>query len=626
MSSLRRSSQTWVVKGLLFLLGMTFVVWGVGGYLDKKANEPVARINEFVVSKQEFSRSYDNEFNRLRQMTNGQIDKKMADTLGLKQQVLGNLIQRYLLLSISRQLNMSVPVGYLQQRITNEPFFQNKGRFDNERYQQVLRQSNLTPQEYESGLTSDLATDQLKRLASMVITVPQLLLDSNYLMEQEQRAADRLLIDPAALLPTIQASDEQLEQFRTNHSGQFMTPMRFKVRYLLLDASSVRQGLTVSGGEIEEYYAEHEENYQRRESRQVRHILVRSEDKLKSVQARLAAGESFESVAKTASEDSSAAQGGDLGWLSAGVMVPEFDQVAFSLSVGQLSQPVKTSYGHHLIRVDALRAAEVVPLSKVGEEIRQILLDQKAQEAVYEHSLKLEDRLAGGGDLTTIANDFHIREQSSDWLTDGKGQEESAETVEQLPKFLEMARTTAVGEASPLFELPGNRFAVLQVVDREEARLPELATIRAAVEQAYKMDTARDQARKLLEQAIKALQQNQSWQQVAQSHPSLRTDRTPLLRDGSGDGSVNSDTIRALFKLTSDRPLYPTLISDGPDLVLLRLVTIQKANVADRTESQRQELNQRLLATQGNEQAMGWMQSWRKQAKIELDNKSLEQF
>ncbi|MBF0125330.1 MAG: SurA N-terminal domain-containing protein [Magnetococcales bacterium] len=628
MSSLRRSSKTWVVKGLLFLLGMTFVVWGVGGYLDQKANEPVVRVNEFAVSQQEFARLYDADFDRLRQMTNGQIDKKMAEALGLKQQVLSNLINRYLLLSVTRQLGMSVPLSYLQQRISGEVIFHSKGRFDPERYQQVLRQSHLTAQEYESGLTSDLAVDQLRRLANVVVATPQLLLENNYLMEQEQRRADRISLDPTALLAAIQVNDEQLEQFRSSHSTQFMTPVRFKVRYVLLDAASMRQGVSVSDAEMEEYYTEHEDSYRRRESRHVRHILARSEEKLKQIQSRLAAGESFESVAKTASEDTTAAQGGDLGWLSTGVMVPEFDQAAFALPKGEVSQPVKSSYGYHLIRIDDIRPAETTPLAQVREEIRQTLLEQKAQEAVYNHSIKLEDRLAGGGDLASIAHDFQLKEQSSDWLSDQQGQEEAA-AVEQSPKFLEMARTTAVGQMSPLFELPNNRFVALQVVERQEARLPELAEIRDRVTSSFKMDAAQRQARTLLEEAVKALQQNQPWQQVVTMHPAFQADQTPLLRDGShpdgtGDVTMNPEMMRLLFKLTLEKPLHPTPINDGTRLVLLRLATIQKADVAAMTEPQRRELSQRLAITQGEEQSAAWLQTWRKQAKIEFNSQLLE--
>ncbi|MBF0613615.1 MAG: hypothetical protein G8237_00690 [Magnetococcales bacterium] len=629
LNAIRRSAQSIVIKGLLVLLTLSFMAWGVESYINVNAQLPVVEASGWNIGPQEFSQAHDEEFERLKEQFNGALDKKTADQLGLKQRTLQALINRHLILTAARDLRLTVSPNTLRQRINSSPAFQVDGQFNKEQYERILRQNRLTPKSFEAQLQADMVSDQIRRAITTPIAIPKALRNDIYRMDNERRAIVTLQLDPKELEPAIQPADAELQAYRDQHPAPFMTKAKVKLRYALLTADSVRDMVKVSDEELKEFYQDHIREYRKEENRQVRHILARIDDKnsaevaqekIAKATAKLKAGETFENVAKELSDDVSAAQGGDLGLFGPGVMVPEFDQVAFSLEKGKVSDPVTTPFGIHLIRVDQIQAGEVKPLENVSAEIRGRIVEHKAKDLVYERSVTFEDQLAASGNLKTIANDLNLRYRETDFLA---RDEPGLSGVELDAKFLETAFSTPKGSLSPLVELANGQFLALEVVDREEPSPKPMEQIKEELTKATIADKARNSARQIMEQVVKALGEGKSIDELKAMHDKLRVvTPAPFLRTGA-ETEPGARIREAAFKLHPDKPNHGEILDEAGHLSAIRLVQIHETT-PDQAKEPDQEWLTKMERIMGQDQLFGYLNGLWSRANIRVHQEVLD--
>ncbi|MBF0190423.1 MAG: SurA N-terminal domain-containing protein [Magnetococcales bacterium] len=631
LNVMRRSAKSILIKMLLVLLALSFMVWGVESYVSSRSQLPVVEAKGWSIGPQEFSEAYEQEFQRLRERFGGSLDKKTAEMLGLKQRTLHSLINRYLILSASRDLRLTVSPNGLRQRIESTPAFQVDGKFTMERYELVLRNNRLSAREFESQLTSDIVSDQIRRTVTTPTTLPKALVDNLMRMENEKRSVLVFSLDPKDLEAGIPSTDEALETFLKNNQARFMTKAKVKLRYALLNSDSVRDAVQVTPEEIREFYDEHIKEYSKGETRKARHILARIDDKTDAAAAnekirkateRLKAGEAFETVAKELSDDSSAAQGGDLGEFGPGVMVPAFEQVAFALEAGKVSEPVTTAFGIHLIRVDQIHPAETKPLEKVSTEIRGRIVENKAKDLVYDRSGTFEDQLAASGNLKSISSDLNLRYKETDFLA----QDDAARSgVELDPKFLEAAFSTAKGSVSPLVELSNNQFVALEVVDRQEPAPKTLEQSKEDVVKAFITEKAGEEARTHMNAVLKLLQEGKPVAEITAVHAKIRSvTPPPFLREGAE--KEPTPKIREVgFKLHPDKPNHPEIVEDEGRLVAVRLLKIVEPS-PEELKTAAKEFLPKLEESLGQEQLIAYLNGLWNQSNIQINQSMLDRF
>lgn len=630
LNVMRRSATSWIVKLLLFLLAMSFGVWGVGDYIQRQQNEPVAEVENYGISPVEFANAYDRDYNRLRQASGGAIDKKAAEAFGLKQQTLQRLIERHLISMTGHELRMRAPPERIRASIANNPAFVRDGRFDMEQYNIVLRNNRLSPQEYERQLASDLALEQIERALRTVVEVPRPVVEILYRMFREKRSVSYLALNRDAIAREIKPTDETLEAYLKEHAQAFKTPAMVKLHYVVLDADSVRDGIKVTPEELKEFYEEHQSDYQKEESRRVRHILVRVPEgkegeaaalaRIQAAAQRLTKGEDFAHVARELSEDPTASEGGDLGFFGRGAMVLPFEEAAFALAPGQLSQPVRTDFGYHLIRVEEVRPPETKTLQEVTLELTARLITRKAQDAVYDRSASLEDQLFASGDLQTIAKDYNLRYRETDFIARDS---EKLTGVERNPKFMDAAFTTTPGENSPLLEVGESTFAALQVVETREPREQTLAEAREAVQKAYVADEANKRARQLMDESLKALQGGAAWESLAKGH--IKLDKTPAFSLSDTDAKIPAPVRDAAFNLTTENPLGQKVLEEGGTFYLAKLLTIEEAP-AEGLEKDGESIARQVEKGLAAEQVGEFLQDLTRTSRIVIHQKSLDKF
>lgn len=629
LNAMRRGAKSFIIRLLLILLAMSFMVWGVDSYVNSRGQKPVVEADGWKIGIQEFSAAYEQEFQTLRERFGGSIDKKTAEMLGLKNRTLNALINRHLILNAGHDLHLTVSTDILRQRIDSTPAFQVDGRFDKSRYELVLRNNRLSPKEFEAQLKADIVSDQIRRAVSQPTVLPKALVSDIYRLNNEKRVANIVTLDPKELEDSIKPADAELEEFLKKNQAQFMTKAKVKLRYALLNNDSVRDAVKVTDEEMQEFYEEHIREYRKGETRQARHILARidektdataANEKIRKASDRLKAGEPFETVAKEMSDDASAGQGGDLGEFGPGMMVPEFDKAVFSAEVGKVSEPVTTKFGVHLIRVEKINAPETKPLEKVTLEVRGRIVENKAKDLVYDRSATFEDQLAASGNLQTIAKDLNLRYKETDFFArdePGRG------GVENDPKFLEVAFSTAKGSVSPLLELTNHQFLALEVLDRQEPAPKSLEQAKEEVTRAFRAEKGREEAAKLMQNALKALGEGKPIQEIAAANDKLRISTpAPFLRE-SKEKEPGAKIREAVFKLHPDKPHFGEIIDDEGRLSLARLEKIIDAPAETDKEAEN-ELLAKLEESLGQEQLIAYLNGLWIKANIRIHQEVLD--
>lgn len=632
LNIMRKSANTLVIKILLVFIALSFVVWGVGDYVKRSSQHPIAQGHGWAISPHEFSSAYENEYQRLRQRFGGTLDKKTAELLGLKLRTLNSLINRHLILAEGRTMHLTISPETLRKTIAETKAFSPNGVFDKQRYKLLLSNNRMTPQEYERQLMADLVAEQIQKAVGQIVTVPQALVADAYSLANEKREVATLKLSPKDLLAEFNPTDAELTEFLKKNQAQFMTPVKVKLRYVLLNADSVRDSVVVSDEEMKEFYDEHLAEFKKEETRQARHILAKIDkdakedsalEKIQQASKRIKDGESFESVAKAISEDSSAAQGGDLGTFGRGMMVKPFEDAAFSLNEGEMSKPVRTEFGFHLIRVDKILPGEVRSLAQAKDEIKAKVVEKKAQDAVYNRSLTLEDQLFASGDLKVIAGELNLRYRETDFFS--RNDAGKLEGIEKENLFLDSAFSTPKGEKSNMLELPESRFFALEVVDKQEPKPKELQQARDEIVQAVKAEKSDQKASEQMKAVVKTLSEGKTWEQAAALHKSIQAKKSSAFTRSGGKDSPSTAIRNVAFKLSLKKPNHPDVIEENDEYIVVRLTKTEPADPKEMEKSQKK-LEAQLGETLGQELMSGFLDGLRSRASIKIFQDMVERF
>lgn len=632
LNIMRRGANSWIIKVLLVFIALSFVVWGVGDDLGRKIQLPVAETPNWSISPREFSTAYDTEFQRLRQRFGGSLDKKTAESLGLKQRTLTALINSHLIKEASRNMRLTVSQEELRRQIASNPAFITDGKFDKARYELLLRNNRLTPKEYEAQLANDLLNNQLQQAVGHFSVVPDILVKDSFELEQEARQVTTLHLNPKDLEDRFNPEDKVLQEYLDEHIDRFLTKAQVKVRHVMLNTDSVREGITVTPEELREYYDEHIDNYIQPETREARHILVKVEGevddaaalaKIQKAASRMKSGEAFADIAKEFSDDISASSGGSLGEFGRGMMVKPFEDATFALAEDELSQPVKTKFGYHIIMVDKINAGKTKSLEEVKNKIEPLLKEAKAANMVYDRSIAMEDQLFASGDLKGVSGDLNLRYTETDFFA--RSDYDKLKGIEKENKFLDAAFSTPKGDISPVIELTNNRFFALEVLGKKEPKPQTLTEAREAILKAYRRDQSKKLAKELMEQAQKSLAAGKDWKTVAAMDSAMKTVQLkPFNR--AGTGGVPSPAVRtAAFQLTMEKPDHPEALNESGGFTLIRL---QKIIPADPTQYEviAKELRPQLQQSLGFEQVSSYLIGLRQKAKIRVNQSVLDLF
>lgn len=413
LDGIRANAQSWGVKLAFGIIIIVFVFWGIGSYTGPKGY--VATVNDMHITEIEFQKVYGSMEQNLR-ASYPDLTPELLKGLQLEQQVLQRLIMKKLLELEAERIGLEISPYELLLAVQDMPYFLNKdGKFDKDEYLRVLKASGLTPAQFESGLREDMLPEKLQKLLTAGAWGSPEEARLRYMYERQKRSVDYILFPLADYISASAPSDAEIQTAYEARAAQYALPARVKLQYVLLDPEKMADPFAISEEALSAAYEMRKAQFADPEKVHARHILIRvgegapeaevkkAEKSAGDIAAKIRGGEDFIEAAKKYGQDPSAAQGGDLGFFTREQMVKPFADAAFSLAAGELSAPVRTQFGFHLIKVEEKQAAKQRTLDEVKDELRAALAVEAATEALQAKTDAVLAAALSNGDMSSAA-------------------------------------------------------------------------------------------------------------------------------------------------------------------------------------------------------------------------------
>src|SRR5712691_1122944 len=510
MRRYRRSLQVGLLLVIAAFIASLFV-FGQRGFGDGSGRDSVATVNGETIPLARYERAYQAYVNMYSQTSRQPMTAEFAERLGLDRQVMDALVQEALVVQRARTEGLEATDDEVNAEVNAQSAFHENGRFTRRRFAEVLKRAGIRESAYVDDVRRELTSRRMRGLVTSGVKVTPAEVEHALVLRREEVRAAWALVELGPLFAAATASDDELGKYLSAHPDEFRQPERRKVLSVTLAWKDFLK--PVADDAVERYYREHATEFEEPPRARVSHVLVRvpeaggseGEDKARAKVAdvirRAKAGGDFAKLAKDNSEDpGSAPNGGDLGWVRRGEMVPQFEQAIFALKKGAISpEPVRTPFGFHAIKVLDIREAGKKPLKDVAAQIRARLEAEAAEKVMTARAEEIRPKLLAAKDFTGQAKELGLAASESSDARTGRFAGAGA------PNPLEEAafNLTPGGVSPPVKTAAG--LVLLKAVETIPAGVPALAEIKDRVALAVRREKAGAQAleraRQLAEEA-----------------------------------------------------------------------------------------------------------------------------
>ncbi|AOE64912.1 SurA N-terminal domain-containing protein [Pseudomonas corrugata] len=620
LQNIRDNSQGWIAKTIIGVIVALMALTGFDAIFRATTHSnDAAKVNGENISQNELSQAVDMQRRQLMQQLGKDFDASLLDEKMLRDSALKGLIDRKLLLQGAHDAKFAFSEAALDQVILQTPEFQVDGKFSPERFDQVIRQLGYGRLQFRQMLAQEMLIGQLRAglAGSGFVTDAQVLAFARLEKQTRDFATLTLKADPSA----VKLTDDEVKAYYDKHAKEFMTPDQVVIDYLELKKADFFDQVSVKDEDLQAAYQKEIANLS--EQRRAAHILIEVNDKvteaqakakIEEIQARLAKGESFEALAKEFSQDpGSANNGGDLGYAGPGVYDPAFEKALYALSKDQVSAPVRTSFGFHLIKLLGVEAPEVPTFASLKGKLTHELKTQQVEQRFVEAAKQLEDASFEASDLAQPAQDLKLTVHTSAPFGREGGEGIAANraivTAAFSPEVLDE------GANSSAIELDPETVVVLRAKEHRKPEQLPLESVEAAIRTQLAKERASEAAKTRADELI----------------ASLREGKTPLAKPVDGQNwkvieaatrsqeGIEPTVLQALFRMpkpeSKDKPTFASVTLPDGNLMLVQLRGVNEA--AAPTDAEKAEYR-RYLASRVGQQDFA---AYRKQLESEADIK-----
>lgn len=574
---------------------VTLVPGLVGGAVDTESPDTVATVGGQKISLVEVQQ-------QLNQMTQSQAVPAMLKGLYARQ-VLDQMVFQNALNVEAARLGITVTPEEQAERIREVlPTAFTGGVWQKDLYaNEVQTRTGMSVTQFEAALRDEMLTNKFRQMVTAGITVSPEEAQQEFRRRNEKIKIDYALIKPTDLAPTIKPTDAELTAYFNTNMAKYQVAEKRSARYALLDLAKLKETTPIPDAELQAYYNQHIDDYKVQNRVHAEHILFKTvgktdaevaeikkqaEDVLKQAKS----GANFEDLAKKYSEDDgSKAKGGDLGWIVEGQTVPQFQQVAFSLPKGQISDLVKTEYGFHIIKVLDHEQAHTKTFDEVRAEIFPIVQDAKVNDEANTVSNQMAEavRQSDRQPLDDLAKKFNLElgETPAVSITEPVGKLGNSQDLHQT--LFELRP----GELSDPLRLDVG-YAIITPKQILPAHQGTLAEVHDKVLSDYQQEKSVELARSKADDLAKQVAGGQPLDKAAKSLGLGVKTSDAFARNGSVPDVGTGEQLQAAFGMKVSESSKPLLV--GTNWVVYRVADHTDANQAD-LAGQAKDIEQQLL-------------------------------
>ena len=634
---IRDNATGWIAWGIVILISIPFALWGIHQYVTPDSSVAVASVDDTEIGYYDFQRRYA----RRRQQVQSVLGARLLgpdQESRLRREVLDGMIDSQVVISSGMSAGMRVGDEQLARTIQTQEVFRAGDDFSQDAYENWLRSQGYSPGGFEEELRRSLLEQQIALGVSGSDFMSTSELRDSVRMRLQKRTFSLLTI-PASDFAGAEPAESEVAAHFEQHRDAYMAPERLRLRYLEISMDEIATGIKVDDDELRALFEAERERFVTPEKREVSHILIsvpadadstaeeEARARLAVLRSRIEVGESFEDLARDNSDDpGSATAGGSLGFIERGVMVPPFEEAAFALEPGQLSEPVRSSYGWHLIRVTSVQGSRGATFEEVRE---QVLAQYRTREAeriyvdraetlanvTYEHPESLE---AGAQELG-----LSIRETGP--VTRAGG--ESDDPIASQPAVVAAAFSSDVldeGNNSEPIEFESGRMVVVRAFDHEPPRALALEEARAQITSELQAEARRSAVTERGRDVLAQLRGGRSTDAVAVD-TGLEWSRFEDV--GRAGGELSERLLEVAFRMP--RPEVGSTRFDGVvdangDFAIISLVRVDDGDVSALSDDESRSLNRALEADIGRIMFDAFVRGRREASDVQIVEQNIE--
>ena len=513
LEKIKSNAQLWAVRIIFGIIILVFIFWGVGNFAVSPQHT-AAEVNGEGISMTEVLKEAESNIEGFRRSV-PDFATNTAAQQRFKELVLRELVQSTLRRQEAERLGLFVSHMEVSAVIAGVSAFQNEqGKFDNERYKTFLKGRGWTQAEFQENYRRSLLDEKLIALATSGVGVTEAEAKSAFDFGLAQHTARYVLFSGAAYMDKATVTDQEIAAWYETNKDTLRLPARIDLDYIELTPKALAGNVTVTDDEIAKYFADHTADYTDPAGYRSRQIFLRlpksdapeyaaalskANALMGEIQKKLADGVDFGELAKQYSEEpTTKGQGGDMGFLPKGILPEAVDTAAFALNPGQVSAPVQTMYGLHLIKLEDKQDARPKSLDDVRADVREKLVVDKAQEVATRLQEKAEEALRLGTAFDKMAVELNAPLKHT-----GLMPRDEAIALLQLQKDAVAALAgVPAGRAapSPLSVTDGVALVFIKEIKPEE--IPALDAVKADIAARLKKGRADDMAREAAQKAL----------------------------------------------------------------------------------------------------------------------------
>ncbi len=613
----RNKQKSIIIKLAFAIIILSFVIGYAmlstpGGPAGEDPTLEAAVVNDKAITFNNFQSTYSNLYQLYQNIYQDQFTPALEKQLKLVEKSINSLIDQALLQEEAERLGLGISGKELVAAIAEIPAFQENGVFNKDRYLQVLAYQRMNSDQFEAMQQNELIINKVREQLQSGVSVTDTAVEEEFRINNEKVNLNFVSLTPAAFEKKVKTSEEALAAFFSEQQEVFRIPEMVALRYLQFEPQRYLEDVTFEQEELEKYYRRHLDQFEILERTKASHILIKvdegadeetrekkrvfAEELLEDVKT----GTDFAELARVNSDDqASAVKGGNLGYFTRGSMVKPFEDAAFSMNPGDISNVVETTFGYHIIKVEEYTEPGFRSMEDAIDEVKEGLRVEKSKQLAFEKAMDAYNINRKTGDLEAAAasNQIGLKETgpfARDGYIDGIGRNEEIINAAHLLEQNRLAKPVVTDDGVILFGLK----------QRIASHIPELAEVKEMVTTAYQAAESAKLAQAAAEQLVADLQDNGDLVKLAKKAKYTVEETGDFTRSYSPfipRLGTSEELSAAAFELSEEQPVVDRFFEIQSRFVVAGLKTHTAADLNELDETKREELQKSILSRKQDE-------------------------